>query len=78
MTFADALGPPVDRYDHVAAAYEGMSPADREIFREAINNAHDYSHAHIATALRAVGYDVDRKQVQHFREKLSLGKVRLQ
>lgn len=77
MTLAQALSAPVGRYDRVEAAYDGMSPADQEIFREAITNPRDYPHAHIATALRSVGYDVDRKQVQHFREKLSLGKVKL-
>jgi hypothetical protein len=31
----------------------------------------------VALALREIGYDVDRKQVQHFREKLALRKVML-
>lgn len=76
MTLKEALGQPSGRYDRVGAAYDGMAPADREIFREAIQNP-AYTPAHIAQALRAVGYDVDRKQVQHFREKVSLGKVDL-
>jgi hypothetical protein len=54
-----------------------MSPADQAVFRDAIQDPHAYPHAHMATALRAMGYDVDRKQVQHFREKLALGKVEL-
>lgn len=77
MTLEQALGAPVGRYDKVEAAYDGMAPADQKIFREAIQDHHNYPHAHMATALRSLGYDVDRKQVQHFREKLSLGKVKL-
>jgi hypothetical protein len=65
------------RYCPVEAAYEGMSPGNRESFRQLIMDAENYSHAHIAQALRAIGYQVDRKQVHHFREKLSLGKVTL-
>lgn len=76
-SLAEALGAPTGPYDRVAAAYEGMSPADQEIFRKAIMDAHAYPHAHMATALRTMGYDVDRKQVQHFREKLALKKVEL-
>ena len=76
MTFADALGAAEVRYDKVEAAYDGMAPADQKIFRDAIRSRY-YTHAHIASALRTMGYDVDRKQVQHFREKLSLGKVKL-
>lgn len=75
-SFAEALGASTGRYDRVEAAYDGMSPADKKIFRDAVRSEH-YSHAHIAAALRSMGYDVDRKQVQHFREKLSLGKVEL-
>lgn len=77
MTLEDALGAPTGRYDKVEAAYDGMAPADQKIFRSAIQNPDKYPHAHMATALRTMGYDVDRKQVQHFREKLSLGKVKL-
>jgi hypothetical protein len=31
----------------------------------------------VAAALRELGYDIDRKQVQAFREKLKMGKVAL-
>lgn len=75
-SLAEALGAPTGRYDRVAAAYEGMSPADQETFRVAISDP-SYTHAHLATALRSMGYDVDRKQVQQFREKLALKKVEL-
>ena len=73
---AEVLGGPQGRYDHVEAAYDGLSPENKAVFREAITDK-QYGHAQIATALRALGYDVDRKQVQHFREKVSLGKVEL-
>jgi hypothetical protein len=75
-SFAEALGGAEGRYDRVEAAYDGMAPADQKIFRDAIRSEY-YSHAQIAAALRSMGYEVDRKQVQHFREKLSLGKVEL-
>ena len=74
---ATALGAPQGRYDRVEAAYDGMAPADRKTFQVAILEPETYTHAQIASALRELGYDVDRKQVQHFREKLSLGKVDL-
>lgn len=75
-SFAAALGAAEGRYDKVEAAYDGMAPADQKIFRDAIRSEF-YTHAQIASALRSMGYDVDRKQVQHFREKLCLGKVEL-
>jgi hypothetical protein len=74
---ATALGAPQARYDRVHAAYDGMKPADKKVFQTAILEPETYTHAQIAAALRELGYDVDRKQVQHFREKLSLGKVEL-
>lgn len=77
MTLKEALGEPRARYDRVEAAYDGMAPADKKVFQEAIREPEAYPHAHIAEALRSMGYDVDRKQVQHFREKLFLGKVEL-
>jgi hypothetical protein len=76
MSLAQALGSAEGRYDRVEAAYEGMTASDRATFRESVMDP-SYSHAQLAAALRAIGYDVDRKQVQHFREKLSLGKVSL-
>jgi ribosomal protein L9 len=54
-----------------------MSPANRESFQRIIRDTGSYSHAQVASALREIGYDVDRKQVQHFRERLKLGKVAL-
>ena len=76
MNMSEALGKAEGRYDAVAAAYDGMDEADRIIFSRAIQDD-GYSHAQIAKALRTMGYDVDRKQVFHYREKLGLGKVRL-
>jgi hypothetical protein len=73
---AAALGKAKPRYDRVQAAYDGMEPADQATFREVINDE-GYSHAQVAEALREIGYDVDRKQVHQFREKLALGKVTL-
>lgn len=73
---ATALGPPRMRFDRVEAAYDALKDEDKNVFREAINNP-DYSHVQLAEALRYMGYDVDRKQVQAFREKLKLGKVKL-
>lgn len=74
--FEKALGAPRLRYNPVLAAYEGMNPTNQAAFRTVIQDD-DYSHAQIAEALRTVGYDIDRKQVQAFREKLTLGKVEL-
>lgn len=69
---------PTGRYDKVEAAYDGLSEANRETFREAImQSAADVGHESIAKALRVLGYDVDRKQVHLFREKLSMGRVTL-
>lgn len=73
---AAAIGTASGRYDHVAAAYDGMSPANREAFQRIITDD-DYTHSQVARAMREIGYDVDRKQVQHFREKLALKKVEL-
>lgn len=75
-SLADVLGAPRARFDAVAGVYDGMGPADRITFREAIQNP-DYTHAQIATALREMGYNVDRKQVQYYRERLARGKVSL-
>ncbi|MDR6794350.1 hypothetical protein J2X12_002913 [Pseudarthrobacter oxydans] len=69
---------PTGRYDKVEAAYDGLSDANRETFRRAIAQpASEVGHEAIAKALRALGYDVDRKQVHLFREKLSMGRVSL-
>lgn len=73
---AKALGAPRSRYNPVLGAYDGMTPANKETFKQVIGD-NSYSHAHVASALREIGYDVDRKQVQAFREKLAMGKVSL-
>jgi hypothetical protein len=73
---AQAIGEARGRYNPVTAAYEGMKDEDRAAFRHVIQDP-AYSHAQIAEAMREIGYDVDRKQVQAFREKLALGKVTL-
>lgn len=75
QTLADAIGAPMGRYNPVAAAYDGMNEADREAFRHYIQDADKFSHAQLAKAMRQLGYDIDRKQIQAFREKLALGKV---
>lgn len=72
-----AIGAPAYRYDKVAAAYDGMSEANRASFQRIIKDVDGYPHAQVASALREIGYDIDRKQVQHFRERLALGKVSL-
>ncbi|HVH53399.1 MAG TPA: hypothetical protein VNA32_04625 [Actinomycetota bacterium] len=77
LSLAKAAGHGRRRYDPVEAAYQGMSPADRKAFRQLIQDPVNYTHAHVAMALREVGYDVDRKQVHHYREKLALGRVSL-
>jgi uncharacterized damage-inducible protein DinB len=74
--FEAALGVPKARYNPVMAAYDGMNEDNRRAFRHVIQDE-AYSHAQVAAALREIGYEVDRKQVQAFREKLSLGKVEL-
>jgi hypothetical protein len=69
---------PDGRYDKVAAAYDGMSEVNRDTFKDIITApVAQYGHETIARALRGLGYDVDRKQVHLFREKLSRGKVSL-
>jgi hypothetical protein len=74
---ATAIGAPATRYDRVAAAYDGMNSPNRESFRVIIKDTDSYPHAQVAAALREIGYEVDRKQVQHYRERLALGKVSL-
>lgn len=76
-SLADAIGQPKSRYDRVLAAYDGMDGANQLVFRAIIRDAKEYSHAQVAEALRDIGYDVDRKQVHQFREKLTLGKATL-
>ncbi len=76
-SLAAAIGAPGARYDRVAAAYDGMSPANRKSFRRIIQDPDSYSHAQTAAAMREIGYDVDRKQIQQYREKIALGKVTL-
>lgn len=71
-----ALGPPRGRHDPVAAAYDGMSTANKVTFRIIIKDP-EFHHAQVARALRTLGYDVDRKQVQAYREKLAIGRVTL-
>ncbi len=69
---------PTGRYDKVEAAYDGMSDQNKATFRDIITaDVSLFGHEAIAKALRALGYDVDRKQVHLFREKLSRGKVSL-
>ena len=69
---------PSGRYDKVEAAYDGMSDENKAAFRMAIKSpVSQFGHENIARALRGLGYDVDRKQIHLFREKLSRGKVSL-
>lgn len=75
-SLAAALGTAHGKYDRVEAAYNGMSLSDRNTFKDVITDP-SFSHAQVAKAMREIGYDVDRKQVQAFREKLALGKVAL-
>jgi hypothetical protein len=75
-SLAGAVGAPSARYDRVEAAYEGMSEANRISFRRIIQDE-DYTHIQVARALREIGYDIDRKQVHNFREKLAMGRVTL-
>jgi hypothetical protein len=70
--------PPSVRYDKVEAAYDGLSEPNKATFRRAILAPVEvHGHESIAKALRQLGYDVDRKQVHLFREKLQRGKVSL-
>ena len=75
-SLASAVGAPSGRYDRVEAAYEGMSEANRASFRRIIQDE-SYSHIQVARALQEIGYDIDRKQVHNFREKLAMGRVTL-
>jgi hypothetical protein len=72
---ADLIGIPMGRYNPVSAAYDGMSEDDRAAFRLYIQDPDKYTHAQLAKAMRELGYSIDRKQIQNFREKLALGKV---
>ena len=72
---AQVIGVPMGRYNPVSAAYDGMTENNRLVFRNIIQDAHSYPHHQVAAALRELGYDIDRKQIQAFREKLALGKV---
>ena len=72
----DLIGVPTGRHNPVAAAYDGMTEDNRRAFRVIIKDD-AYPHAQVAAALRELGYDIDRKQIQSFREKLALGKVEL-
>ena len=74
---ATALGAPRGRHNPVEAAYDGMNAADRKTFQVIILEPETYTHAQVAEAMREIGYDVDRKQVQAYRERLKLGKVEL-
>jgi hypothetical protein len=69
------IGIPMGRINPVSAAYDGMNEDNRRAFRTIIQDAHSYPHVQVAKALRELGYEIDRKQVQNFREKLALGKV---
>jgi hypothetical protein len=71
---ADLIGIPMGRYNPVSAAYDGMDEDNRKTFREVIQDE-AYPHAQVASAMRELGYNIDRKQIQNFREKLALGKV---
>ena len=75
-SLAGAVGAPQARYDRVEAAYEGMTEANRISFRRIIQDD-SYSHIQVARAMQEIGYDVDRKQVHNFREKLAMGRVKL-
>lgn len=77
MSELEAAIAPSGRYDRVAAAYDGMSEANKASFRRIIQDGYNYRHADVASAMREIGYDVDRKQVQNYRERLALGKVAL-
>lgn len=74
LELSKLIGIPVGRYNPVSAAYDGMNEDNRATFREIIQDE-AYPHAQVASALRELGYSIDRKQVQNFREKLALGKV---
>ncbi len=74
IDLAQVIGVPMGRYNPVSAAYDGMNEANRATFREVIQSE-AYSHAQVANGMRELGFDVDRKQIQAFREKLALGKV---
>lgn len=74
---AQAIGAPAGRHNPVSAAYDGMTEDNRRAFRHIIQDTAAYPHAQVAAALRELGYDIDRKQIQSFREKLALGKVQL-
>lgn len=75
-SLAGAVGAPSARYDRVEAAYEGMSVANQISFKRIIQDD-SYTHIQVARALQEIGYDIDRKQVHNYREKLAMGRVTL-
>lgn len=76
LSFERIVGAPQGRRDAVVEAYEGMSEEDKEAFRKIIQDP-DYTNGQIAAGMTAIGHDVDRSQIQHYRRKLREGKVSL-
>lgn len=74
MSIAKYVTPPEGKYDKVEAAYDGMTAADKLVMKGILSNP-DYPHAQVARILNEVGYDIDRKQVFEFREKLRLKRI---
>lgn len=79
------------RGDKVEGAYQALvdcvavsgqiygfdAEAELEAFRVAIQDEVAYGHQQIADALNNLGFNIDRKQVHNYREKLKLGRVTL-
>lgn len=76
MSIAQYVKPPEGRYDKVEAAYDGLDKADKKVMKSILLSA-DYPHAQVARILCDIGYDIDRKQVFEFRQKIKLGRVKL-
>lgn len=76
MSIKQHVRPPEGRYDKVEAAYDGLDEADKEVMKGLLLDP-DYPHAQVARVLRAIGYDIDRKQVCEFRLKIKMGRVKL-
>lgn len=76
MSIKQHVRPPEGRYDKVEAAYDGLDKEDKKVLKGILLDP-DYPHAQVARVLCAIGYDIDRKQVFEFREKIKLGRVKL-
>lgn len=66
------------RVDAVAEAYADMNQKERAAFRIAIAADSRYKAVDIAESMRAMGYNIDSRQVTYYRLKIREGKIKLE